>query len=513
MINAEEATRRRQALASDMEAAAAIELINSDPGAFLDAVDEGEFTALGGVALARYKANAQNRVDAEAAKTERNSELELAAAQKQIGTQLDEMVGIWNADQRAANEDEFLTRPDVMAHPKYPEAMAQRALLLEMPALNLMTPAQLREQIAVERATPKTREFQSERLTVLERKLESEERAWAADPIAHARAKGFNIPSLPDFDANDPQAYVRALRGSTAASAALVDQGWTDNDAVFDASDLKAIRQTLTATENPRDRAVLAQSIVAGLADRPDVIDEIAGDPVFQLVGRFGLAGGHAAVSEDILQGQQMIDAGTVELPPVRDRLQPTFDAVEDLFVDIPGGPRIQSATMAAADALYAARQGRVDPAGNIDEGLYRQALHEVMGGTGKQGTRRARGGLQEVNGQLTMLPIGVSVDMVETSLANIGQVSVTRNRRATNFNESQMSEDLAEISANGEPPVVDGRQLDARTFEAMQMRAVRDGVYEFFYVNNAGEVLVPQTPSGAPYRFKMNDLLLGFSE
>ncbi|KAB6717706.1 hypothetical protein [Roseobacter sp. TSBP12] len=509
VIDAAEAQKRRLSLQSGMDAAAALRMLDEDPNDFLDALDAGEFSGLDGEEQSRFRVSANAKIAAADAKAVKDAEIAASTAEKAVTDRLKQMAGIWSLGQRSADEDAFLARADVQANPYFSEAMAQRELLIEKPQLDMMTPAQLQDAVDEEKNRPKVYKYQAERLALLETKLDAEEKAWAADPIAHAREKGLPVPELPEFDPTNPQEFGAALSQFRGTSAALVKNGWTETDAVFDQATTKQLRKTISDTKDPDARATLAGVVAATLGDRPDVMDLVSDDPVFRWVGGLMNAKGSQAIASEIMVGQQTIDAGTVILPPAKDRLQPTFDVVEDLFVDIPGGADIQAQAMAAADALYAARSGRVDPAGNIDEKLYQQSLHEVLGGTGSYDSRGAAGGLQQVNDELTMLPQGVKAQQVETALSRIGVVRTTETKRPSfTTDQDQLTTNLAAISTSGRPPLINGSAITEDTLAQMNLRAVGDGVYEFFYTSNSGQILVPETEDGERYQFSMSKLL-----
>ena len=510
IIDANEAATRKLGLRANLDNAAAIQDMAQDPEAFLERMDAGEYDGLGGETLARYRVSAEAQIAAAAEKERKAVETATKAEQKLITDQLNEMSGIWSLGQRAAGEDAFLSRPEVQANPAYPEAMAQREIMLEQPSLATMTPAELRALVEEERAKPKVRKFQAERVAVLEKRLAEEETAWSNDPIQHARDLGLADPQLPEFDPADPKAFGAALRNFRAVSEALVDEGYTSTDAVFDKETSEQLKTIIADTSDPAARATLSALVAGSLGDRPDVLKELGVDPAFRMAGELQLAGSSPQVAEGIMRGQRALDQGNVILPPVSDRLDAATDVLDDLFFDVTGGAETQAMIRAAADARYADSFGKTDPSGQLDADAYLQSLHEVMGGSGAWDSSQARGGVQEINGAPTLLPVGVRARDVEQALTHLGSRRAGGVRPTFKISDEALAEDLARISLTGQPPLLGGRPMTEDTFEELSLRAVADGVYEFTFVNDNGQVLVPETPDGEPYRFVLSSLLNG---
>ncbi|MBU2867012.1 hypothetical protein [Pacificibacter marinus] len=524
IIDPATAAQRRLSLRASMDEAAALSLLNEDPQQFLDADADGDFSGLSGDSRSRFIASANNKILSAQAKAEKDLEIAVKAEEKAVSDRLGEMSGIWSAGQRAVDEDAYLSRPDVQAHPDFPKAMAQKQLLDEQPALDMMTVGQLDQLVDAEKNRPKAFKFQAERLEVLEGKLASEKEAWAKDPIAQARQKGFGAPEVPQFDPENPDAFAQGLNQIRNYSSSLVENGWTDHDAVFSQDDITNLKEQIAGQDDPAQLAVMAKAIVGSLGSRPDVIGLVSNDPVFQYVGSLQLSNGSPKLAAEILTGQQAVAQKTVILPPLKDRLEPTFESVETLFLDIPGGPKLQANVMASADALYGARMGRVDPADDIDEDVYGQALHEVLGGTGAFDGRNARGGVQDVFDTKTMLPMGINAKQVENALDGLTKQLVDDGlggpNKITKTGHDILSSGLSRIAVRADEtgafvssddvPLINGQDVFLQSFDRLKIRAVANGVFEFFYTDQRGRVLVPETQSGEPYRFSMSALMKG---
>ncbi|MBQ0749694.1 MAG: hypothetical protein KBT70_05780 [Roseovarius sp.] len=539
VIDPEEAAKRRIALRGDVSNAHAIRMITDDPQAFLSAVDQGDFPGLDGDTLERYRAQATSALataEKQAASAAEKAEKERQTA---LGNRLSEMRQIM-ADGRTPVDEAFLADPDVQAHPEFAETMAARSLRDENIALAEMTPDEIGALIAGERGKKVAHKFQTERLKVLEDWQRRHEEGFAADPIAYARSlwNGTDRPSarqiidLPDFDPANPAAFGQALALRAQQGQELVDQGFAPELRILSDDERERLRAQAGLESDPASRAALAQTLATSLPRESfDRLSNVIDDPVFSHVGGLMASGGSRGVAEEVLRGQQVIDQGNVILPPVRDRTEPAFAAVSDFFADVPGGEALQATITKSADALYAARIRRSDPAGDIDEDVYRQALHEVMGGQGVFNARDAKGGMQEVRGALTPLPQNVGARDVERviqglsrdllglrqaevpgaelreidTIAATGTVVRPITRLEPEAAQARASAFLQAASISGGQPGINGEPVDADTLQSLSLRAVGPDVYQFVAPDGRA---IGDLQSGGPFEFRLSELV-----
>lgn len=458
-LTPEEAAKERFAARGEISNAHAIRMITEDPQSFLEA-DIEDFPGMDGDTFERYRAqaaSAQATAENQAAAAAEKAARERQAA---LGSRLTEMRDIM-ADGRTAVDEEFLSDPEVQAHPDFAETMAMRSLRDENVALAEMTPDQIDALIAGERGKKVAHKFQTERLKVLEDWRDRHEEGFARDPIAYARSlwnrtdrpSARQIIDLPDFDPSNPEAFGQALALRARQGQELVDEGFTTELRILTDAERETLRAQAGQDNDPASRAALAQVLATSLPRESfDRLSSVIDDPVFSHVGGLMASGGARAVAEEVLRGQQVIGQGNVILPPVRDRTEPAFAAVRDFFADVPGGEALQATITKSADALYAARIRRSDPAGGIDEDVYRQALHEVMGGQGRFDARDAKGGMQMFREKLTPLPLGVGARDVERAMSSL----------------------LGDLSGV-EGPVNDRARLDSQVFPAEPGSSIKD--------------------------------------
>lgn len=513
VITPQEASQRLRGATAGGATAVAIGDSARDPAGFLTRLDAGEYADLDPLERERMRAGAQKEV-----------ERQVAVRGQAIDKELDAIVEL-SAKGVTAAQAGLLDDPEVQARPKYAQARAAVDLTTEQPALGIMTVGELDTLIAEEKKKPIVRQWQAERLQVLEAKREAAATGWSTDPVAYAGSVGVQVPAL-DFgalDSGDPGALARQLQVRQAWGQALAGQGYGDAVAAMPLSqeEQAELKRRTAVGEDPLARASLAAALVAGLGPRR--ASQVSGDPVFAHMGGFIAAGGAVATAREVFRGEQAIASGTVKLPPEKDRLGAGASAVGDVFAAMPGGAAIQAQVSAAADALYAARMAGTDPGGPINSAKWQQALQDVMGGTGSGSN--ARGGIREVRGAATILPAGVRARDVERSLfllTNQGLAQVADAPGAGDMvgawqpeggqvlpDTAYMTPILATISTDGRVPDVGGQPMRARDMDYITLRATGPDAFVFVYRNGGDRPeQVLAAADGRPWTFSMTKLL-----
>jgi hypothetical protein len=497
-ITPEQGARRRLDLERDLDQAQLTIDMERDPAGTIERLQGDGYVGLTAEERARAIVQAERAVS-------RQAEEDETARNQELG----ELIAVMETGQPAANAG-ILDDPAYQDLPRYAEAVATRELIAERGNIRQMTIPQLREALAEERQRPITRRWQAERVGVIEAALEDAVSGWGSDPIAQADAVGFNVPEFVAWDPADPEAFAEMLAARGRTADALVSEGYTSDRRLFSEDEQAQIREVAATSQDPAARAQLAD-----LLYRAGAIGVVE-DPVFEHVGGLGQSGVAASTRAEILRGQQAIEAGTIDMPPAAERLGAAFDEFGDLFANVPGGEDAQMRVMEAADALYAARIRRSDPAGSFDERVYRQALHEVMGGTGRYNRREARGGVQEYNDVLTIMPRGVSAADFEGALGSLqavaeGQAAV-RGRDGVDSDLNAAVERLAAASMSGRPPAVGGRLMAPADLAGLEVRALADDRYVFIWRSSSGERYVTDA-EGEPYVFSMVRLIEGAAQ
>jgi len=511
-----EAARRRLTVREEADGAAAISMISSDPKGFLDAVEAGQFAGIEASGLARLKVQAQGRLDRQAAADLKAAEVAARERQGEIGARLDELTGIFDAG-RVAVDEAFLNDPEVKAHPKYARAMAALQLRNEQADLPFLPVSVLDERIAAEEKRPITRKWQAERLEVLRGFRDEAVKGWQSDPIDQAARSGFPVPDLPDPAQAAPDDLGRALVQRLMFGDHLKDQGYVERATYLSRAEVAALKTATDVSVDPARRAELASILDRTLGARdPSAMMAISDDPVFVQVGGLISAGGSPELAQEVFRGQQVMATKGIVMPKPKDRLGSTFSQLGTVFADLPGGAGIQAQVVAAADALYAARASIDDPTARMDDDKYRQALHEVMGGTGIFDSDEARGGVQDVDGRLVVLPAGMRAADAENVISDLhvmlqgGDPQSGRLKRLfqdTDSTRADLAVSLLQQAAGGARPFVAGKPIDAQTFSQVQLQAVGDDTYRLVFPAQSGNYYV-EDENGKTFTFSLRDLV-----
>ncbi|AUC52291.1 hypothetical protein CDO87_03400 [Sagittula sp. P11] len=516
-IDAAEAEKRRIALRGDISRARAADLLENDPEGFLTEDLEGGFEGMDGNTLATYRAMAEAGLKArhkefitEQKRVQKQREVEVKA-------ELNDMRDIMLAGQPVA-EIARLDDPEYQAHPQYAETMAAYSLFVERENIFAMTTDELDDLIQQEKSRKLKHKYQLERLELLDKVRADHQRGYGADPIAYQRQiNPKSITDLPDFTTDTAPDFAAALRARRVDAEQLVEQGHVKADVVrlFDDEELARLQRQMAVDKDPEDRLALAAVLAnelgeGGTADR---LTAVVDDPVLAHVAAMAWRGGSKATALETLRGQQMIEANNVTLPPAAERLGATYGLIEDLFADVPAGEASLAAAIGAADALYARRTGRTEVGGEIDERAYKQALHAVMGGTGEFNSGDATGGVQEVRGQMTMLPVGIRASAVESALEMLGHEELPRDERAARGRGASLAynPDLAaehwRAASGGQVPQINGEPIAPETLDSLYLMAVGEDRFVALADTRSGKRVV-YNESGAPFVFSLRRLI-----
>lgn len=491
-IDAAEGAKRKLGLRQGMANGSAITMVADDPQGFLEAADDGEYSGLPGETLQRYRVQAQGNIDRRVAAEGRAADAAAKERTREVGVELADLAKI-SGDSRRSVNIAILDDPEFQAHPDYAKTMAAVDLMNERADLPMLTAVELTELIAQEKRRTVAKPYQTERLQVLEEQLDASEKGWAKDPISYALEIGLPVPELPDVADADPQELATALARRAAFGRDLTEAGYTRSTAYLSDTEQDALKAEIEVSTDPARRAELAATLTRSIGARdPGAVLAVSGDPVFAHVGGLLNDGGRFGVAQEIFRGQQVMAEKAIVMPPVKERLAPVFKQLGSVFADLSGGVTMQSNIVAATDALYASRQSNIDPAGDLDSDGYKQALHEVMGGTGQFGENSARGGVQEINGQLVALPssvsgldVNVTMQAIET-LFRGGRVPTAQEieggwKPDANV-QALATKILGEVSIGGKPPFIDGAPISAATFTDVHLQAVGSDRYRLIY-------------------------------
>ena len=468
----------------DGERAALMGRLDTDPDGALTALEAGEYAGADPLYVEGAKSVARAKIASREAAAAAEAERAAKERTREIGDRLHAIRDVARDGAASTWEIEFLADPEVRAHPDYAEAEAAVALRTAMPQFALLPPADQRALIAAEEAKTVAEPWELRQRDAMRKGAEASAAKWASDPIAQAGALKLGVPALAE-PSGDPGEIAKSLAARRGFGQSLKDRGYTEAPVFFSAEERAALAQAVAPGADPEARAGLAAAFVSAFGkDAPRALAEIGGDGVFAHMGSLASAGGAPGLAAEAFRGQQAMADKLVALPSAAERREWADEALGDVLAgDAPTEARI----LAAADAIYAARAPRT---GDPDRDLYMAAVQAALG---QQQTARgaASGGVQELRGAATLLPIGVTAEAVEDAL-----------------DAGDAADRLRAAGASGGEPLYAGQPLDGSTLGGLRLRAIGNDVYTLYVERRGRRFDVTDSASGRPYVLRMSRFL-----
>lgn len=524
----DQAVKEKAAFRAEVSNARLTSAIEADPASALAALNAGTYDDLGAETVAARKAAAQGELDRRAAADAKVAEAETKKQTDATAKRLSTIADLTAKGRKVSDRDFVTNAPDdVKALPEWAEAMAAIQLDDELPGLQTMTLAELDKVIAAEKNREIVEPWEDRRLTVLEAMREKKATAFNNDPKAAAREAGLPAPDLPDFDPNDPAAFATALAESISFDGHLTGKGYTKRSAIFDAEEKAAVKAVIAPTAEAAPKVAMMEAILQGSGgNAAPVLAEIEADPVFKRGLKFLGLTGDREVTTAMLRGQQKIEAKQV-IEIGRNDQNMMFDTMTGgSFQDAPVALRDE--VMAAASALYADRAAGLDPTDDPARAaeLYAASLQSVLGAQTDRNGDFTVGGLQEINGALTVLPVGVAVQEVEATWDKIseglGEIEpawyAKKIQLGPDFNPGDDTgaqraktafAPFAAASVYGGLPDL-GSDPAGRLGTVTLRRVGETDVYELVREQNGRLVPIPEQGKDHAYRFRLKDLVRG---
>lgn len=519
----DEKQAQKEAFRAEVTNARAITALDQNPIAFIAAANAGTYDALGGERVAQLKVTAQAEADRRAAAAETASEAEARKRNDAIGKRLDTIADL-ALKGRLVEDEEYLADPEIQAHPDYPKARAAIELRKEVPNLDIMTVAQLDAQIAAEEKRPITETWENERLTVLRSMRDKKAEALATDPKAALSDAGLPAPEIPDFDPEDTSEWSAALSEAVSFDSWQREKGYSEQSAIFTKDQKAALKAVLAPGADAGPKVALMGAILEGTKGNPTaVLADLEADPVSRRALKVLGVTRDTALTEAILRGGQKLDGKTV-VPPSRKEQILAFDEMTGGAFD--DAPALKAELMEAALALYADGAKGIDGETQAAEGwiadgaaysLYQQSIQRLLGAQSDRDGALTVGGLQEVNGGLTVLPVGVAVRDVEAAWERLQDYDLAGRRRAVPAAPG-IGVTLEDVPADPLAPFrvasIDGAVPDlgsdpAGRFATLTLRRVGESeVYELVREQNGRMVPVRVQDGDHAYRFRLKDLV-----
>lgn len=540
IILPDQGVTEKQAFRAEVANARATAALDQDPEAFIAAADQGIYKDLGPERVAQLKVTAQAEADRRKAAEASMTEAEAKKRTDAIGNRLDTIGELTVAGRKVADVDFVLNAPDeVKENPKYPRALARVKLGQEIPNLDLMTPAELDKLIAAEKDRTIVEDWENERLPALIELRDTKAAALATDPKAALADAGLPAPELPEFDPADTAGWSAALSESISFDAYQRDKGYSDQSAVFTKEQKAELKGILAPGAEAGPKVALMTAILNGAGGNASaVLADLEADPVSLRALKVLGATRDVGLTEGILRGQQKLEGKTV-VPPSRKEQVLAFDAATGGAFD--DAPAVKAEIMEAALALYADSAAGIDAETTASEGwiadgqaytLYQQSLQRLLGAQPDRNGKLTVGGLQEVNGGLAVLPVGVSVAQVESEWEAIGN-RLSGGVWDTSRGEGEWVYAAPEGFETDEAKLQSSPGDDARLapfkaagiyggvpdlgsdpvarWDSLTLRRVGESeIYELVYERNGRLVPVPEKGGDRAYRFRLKDLIRG---
>lgn len=509
-ITEEEASASLRKFRDQADRGRATRLLSENPADLLARIDKGEFDGLDPLVKERVRAGAVSSVARDRNTAAREAERQQRETLRAYGDGLDEVIRIARAGRISEAEALLLADPAAREHPRYDEAVAAVDLRNEKPEFAALNLDAMDAVIAAERKRPVRKEFQTRRLREMEAIRDAAAQQWENDPIEAARdLTGAQIADLPEFDAENPAGFAAALRRRKAEAETLVDTGYVAAPDYFTEAERKNLRALADPGTGVTDRLALARSLAEAFGtDAGAALRELGVSGVFGHAGGLVAAGGSEETAALILRGESAQKAGSVQLPPKSEKLAVIRDQLGGLLEG-----ETFAAVRDAADAIYAAEAAGIDPKSDDALELYERALHRAMGG-GYDRRGNQTGGVQEVNGRDTLLPIGVTADDAEQLIGGLLAATVGKRVRYSGAREpiveeaTQGAADLWQaVSQSGGLPEYAGAALTPAQVKRLQLVAVGADLYELRITRGRRSWSVTDSVTGGNFRFSFSAL------
>lgn len=416
----------------------------------------------------------------------------------------------------SAADESILDDPAVQAaHPDlWREAMSFVALRDGLPSFNSSTPAERKAAISQLEAMPVSDPFQIDLVNAAKAADRQVTQAFKDDQIAAAEAYlPEKPPALPDFTAQDPQAFIDALAARRAYVLKGMETGHLGYKAFLSEDEAKSLGALMGKDVPPEMRSLMSTALVSGFGpDAATVFKEIkSDDPVTLYAGMLQARGGSPEIATAAMRGQQMIDEGLVQIPEKSSRIEAFSPEIADALSYLPNDAKSQGDLLKFATAIYAAGSRGVDPTSDAAKDGLSGALQAALGQSqNKRG--QLTGGVQEVGGHNVLLPVGISGEDVQDALKKAFEPQLTIGQRmGWPFGDAPM--DTARWDAIGGVPMFRGKPLDPRTFFNDELRLVpvpsKSGTtYRMQIERGGGAVLDVEDASGNVYMLDLKRLL-----
>lgn len=235
--------------------------------------------------------------------------------------------------------------------------------------------------------------------------------AWKKDPISRAYEVMPEVNKPPQIDLpvdGDMEAFSASLGQRLTYARQLLAGGYTDDLIVLSEEERDQISALFDKELPPEVRAMAAGALHAGLGDASmKVFDALKVDKTTRFGGMMLASGADQVLVATALQGQMLIDTGAVKAPSTARFSEVAGADLVAAFDGVPGARNAQDEIVTFARALYAS--GNTADLTKTDEKAAMVSAVQQALGQGKTLNGEVTGGVQQVLGAKTLLPVGVS--------------------------------------------------------------------------------------------------------
>lgn len=516
-LTPEQGEAKLSGLLQDADDTAALRLLEDDPAGLLAALEGDEFSILDPNRKEVLRSRARSALASSQAAEAKKADLAAKEATRVMGQRLSDATSVLLKGRQSTDAIDLLMDPAAKEHPDFPEFEAALTLLDAAPGFAALPPAEQKEVLAREEAKKITKPHEAREVEAYRTIAAQSEKAWADDAIgtaAEVLTAGFNDNYMPpELDLSDEnlgsEDFVNQLAARRHYGMALVDEGYVDasRPQFFSAEERSQIASLIGPDQDIGTRMKLAVAIRQGLGPQAVAgFRELGDDQVFGHMGGLLASGGHVDVVHDTFLGQQALAEGTVTLPA--DKLR--NGVLQNVLGDYGAGRSINF-IKSAADARFAFLSQGSDPDDAAE--IYTTAVQDVLG-AGLDSRQRKTGGMQVVNGEPTLMPIGVSGEAVDAALdAAIAQHDYGDVSHRLYNDPERVAEWWSAMSAiPGEKPYVNGEVLDDTYASTITLRAAGGDTYDVL-ISIKGHKFPVKNASGEKWTISLNSLLREYGE
>ena len=255
-------------------------------------------------------------------------------------------------------------------------------------------------------------------LNLAEKMLSNMRSELSTDPLSFAMNRGLtdsnnNSLNITPIDILADREVMNASIKKRINDANIVSGRYGIETKFFTKQEKDALTEYLRTADRAQQLYLLGAIVDGGGLSAPDMLAEISkSSPEFAGIGALVNAGNMTAANS-ALSGFESLAGGFKPIDFTPTNTNANFNGLTSVALRYL--PNTESISRDLAPAIYAHIARREN---TFSENLWTRAINESLGGSVRNG--EDFGGIQEVRGQLTLLPPNLNSDIIETALKNI---------------------------------------------------------------------------------------------